>query len=121
MLGIVQSKHKPCLGAGPEGPVGMFSCQPGMGLGCRRSSFPSLSIHRSLPHLSSPLATLQRAQLSCPTPALIKGPTHPVLFKHTHVSFVHQEKKIHLLFMEDSNEDIVMLPFTKEDTETQRN
>ena len=96
-------------GSGARGPVGMFSSQSlgqAWAAGPRMELLPIPLSPLSLPHLSSPLATLQRAQRSA---RLLpdQGPSRPVPFKHTHVSFVQQGKKIHLLFSIDYNVYII--------------
>lgn len=72
---IVQSKHKSCLGAGPEGPRG--NVVQLLRLGRVRAAelfFHPFPTRHSLILPPVVFRHLQGAQLSCQTPALITGP-----------------------------------------------
>lgn len=91
--GTIQSKHKPCLGAGPEAPRERLALRAWAGLGLQ-AEFLSSPLHLPLPApplLASGHPTKGPAFL--PTSGPDQGPTCPVLFKHTPISSVHQEGK----------------------------
>ena len=75
--------------------------KPRMGLGCRQSSFHPSQPTTPCPALPCPAsAHPTKGPAFLPDSCLDQGPTRPVCFKHTHLSFVHRVgKKIYFFLL----------------------